>query len=159
MFAGSIISLWSNHVWNQFFQKCEIWAKKKKKWHTRCGLLSPGRAQMWAAHRRWGWHLLERWGCWQGWPRRFPLRRPPRGPERPPSRRDCPRSPRSGRSAVVVVGEVGTRRKVEVPVPPDRQHYPESPDGRRRGESEERRAPTVCSNTPVVTFSGVLVKK
>lgn len=116
---------------HSFFQKSEICVAKGEVAHL-MRALSPGRTQMWAAHRRWGWHLLERWDCWQGWPRRFPLRRPPQGPERPPSRRDCRRSPRSGHSEGVVEGEVETLRKVEVPVPPDRQHYPESPVGGRR---------------------------
>lgn len=93
-----------------------------------------GKDLMWAAHRGRDWHSLEHWGCWQCWWRCSLLRQLPQDPGRPPLHTGCPRNPGSGRSGVVV-GEVeGMRRKVVVQVPPDRQHYPESPVGRKKQE-------------------------
>ena len=95
---------------------------------------SQGKDLMWAAHRGRGWHSLEHWGCWQRWRRCSLLRRLPRGPGRPPLRTGYPRNPGSGRFGGAAVEVEGTRRKVVVRVPPDRQHYPESPIGRERRE-------------------------
>lgn len=97
---------------------------------------SPGKDLMWAAHRGRAWHSLGHWGCWRRWRRCSLLRRLPRGPGRPPLHTGCPRNPGPSRSGGAAVEVEGTRRKVGVQVPPDRQHYPESPDGRKREKSK-----------------------
>lgn len=91
---------------------------------------------MWAAHRGTGWHSLGRWGYSRHWQHCLLLHRPPPGPGRPPLHTGFLRNPGSGRSGGVVVEVEGMRRKVGVRVPPDHQHYPESPDGRMREKSE-----------------------
>lgn len=47
-------------------------------------------------------------------------------------RTGCPRNPGPSRSGGVAVEVEGMRRKVGARVPPDRQHYPESPVGGKR---------------------------
>lgn len=115
---------------------------------------SQGKDLMWAAHRGRGWHSLEHRGCWQRWRRCSPLRRLPRGPGRLPLRTDCPRNPGPGRSGGVAAEVEGTRRKVAVRVPPDRQHYPESPVGRERDMGEKGvKAKVAAWRTSTVSFT------